>query len=249
MAASAAAGLCALRGSRAARFPRRRYRRRRRGADKARNHSLNRRRSCRSARRHRLHRSPLAGAALRCRTRREYRYIRIAPPFRPPPAARPRSICAGRGGKVAVFSGARLALIGVDDKIGGALALFGHKRPFEAGRKAGAAAPAQPRLLDLVDDPVTALGDQIFGAVPVAPLPGAGEAPIAAAIEIGENAVPVGEHQVLSAAALGSGVSVNVVRPVTGSEPWRPITEPGGGGRSAASASSSASVAGPSRSS
>ena len=45
---------------------------------------------------------------------------------------------------VAVLAGAGLGFVGIDDEIGRtAVALLGHERPFQAGREAGAAAPAQ----------------------------------------------------------------------------------------------------------
>ena len=47
----------------------------------------------------------------------------------------------------------------------------------------------------------------------------------------------------------GSGGSISVVLPVAAIEPCRPMTDPGGGGVPARSASSKASVFGPSRSS
>src|SRR5208283_2740311 len=67
---------------------------------------------------------------------------------------------------VAVLAGARLAFIGIDAEIGRMVALFRHERPFQPGRKAGAAAAAQPGFLDLLDDPVASLEDQLLGAVP-----------------------------------------------------------------------------------
>src|SRR4029077_11861309 len=54
---------------------------------------------------------------------------------------------------VAVLAGAGLALVGIDDEIARALARLRHERPFEPGRKACSAAAAQPRILDLLDDP------------------------------------------------------------------------------------------------
>src|SRR5437667_327135 len=65
---------------------------------------------------------------------------------------------------VAVLAGAGLALVGVDHEIGRPLALLRHERPFEPGRKAGAAAAAQPRFLAFVDDPVAAFEDDFPGA-------------------------------------------------------------------------------------
>src|SRR5215471_770896 len=95
---------------------------------------------------------------------------------------------------VPVFARARLAFIGIDAQISRVAALLRHKGPLQAGRKAGAAAAAQTRVLDLLDDPVAPLEDQILGAVPIAAAPGAGEPPIVAAIKVGEDTVLVGEH-------------------------------------------------------
>lgn len=49
---------------------------------------------------------------------------------------------------------------------------LGHERPLEPGGEAGAAPAPQPALLDLVDDPFWALGDDVGGLVPVAALEG-----------------------------------------------------------------------------
>src|SRR6516165_4648714 len=45
---------------------------------------------------------------------------------------------------IAVFAGAWLTLIGIDDEIGRTVTFLGHERPLHTGRKAGAAASAQP---------------------------------------------------------------------------------------------------------
>ena len=96
---------------------------------------------------------------------------------------------------VAVLAGARLALIGIDDEIAGPVALLRHEGPFEAGRETGAAAAAQPGFLDLVNDPVAALENYLARAVPIAAAPRAGEAPIAVAIEVREDAIAISEHR------------------------------------------------------
>src|SRR5262245_4721550 len=96
---------------------------------------------------------------------------------------------------LAVLAGAGLGFIGVDHEImRPTVGLLGHERPFESGRKAGAAAPAQPRGLHLVDDPIAALLEDGLGAVPGAARAGAREAPIVEAIEILEDAILVREH-------------------------------------------------------
>src|SRR5450432_641809 len=51
--------------------------------------------------------------------------------------------------KLAVLAGPRLGLVGVDDQVD-ELGVLGDERPLHPGRKPGAAAPAQVRLLDLV---------------------------------------------------------------------------------------------------
>ena len=96
---------------------------------------------------------------------------------------------------VAIFAGARLALIGIDDEVGRPVALLRHERPFEPGRETGAAAAAQPGLFDLVDDPVAAFEDHVASAVPIAPTAGAGKPPIAIVVEVGEYPVAVSQHR------------------------------------------------------
>src|ERR1700733_9909513 len=147
---------------------------------------------------------------------------------------------------VAILASAGLALVRVDHQIARPVAFLGHEGPFEAGGKTRPAAPAQARGLDLVHDPVTALADQLLGAVPIAALPGAGQAPIELAVEIGEDAVLVGEHYFLPPA---KDSSLSVVAPPSGAEPWRFFTEPTGGALPDLSASISAAVELPSRSS
>src|SRR5262249_27545151 len=113
--------------------------------------------------------------------------------------------------------------------------LLGHERPFEAGREAGAAATAQVRLLDLVDDGVAAARELALGVVPGAALPGTGEVPIMHPIEILEDAVVVAQHRYSPAPPSSPG------GPPSGAEPWRPICEPIFGFSPRASASRSAS--------
>ncbi len=54
----------------------------------------------------------------------------------------------------AVFAGAGLALIAVDQHILRLVRFFGYERPLHASGEAGTAAPAQVRGFDLVDDVV-----------------------------------------------------------------------------------------------
>src|SRR5262247_4157413 len=96
---------------------------------------------------------------------------------------------------LAVLAGAGLGFIGVDHEImRPTVGLLGHERPFESGWKAGATAPAQPRGLHLVDDPIAALVQDGLGAVPGAARAGALEAPVVEAVEIREDAIFVREH-------------------------------------------------------
>src|ERR1700761_1159729 len=141
---------------------------------------------------------------------------------------------------LAVLAGTGLGLVGVDHEVARpAVGRFlRHERPFQAGRKTRAAAAAQAGGLHLVDDPVTALVDDRLGAVPGATLARAFEAPIMEAVEIGEDAVLVGEHDVrFPSKTLDSAVgrrvsahqviSFNVVGPPIGAENWRPFCGPG----------------------
>src|SRR6202000_370228 len=124
---------------------------------------------------------------------------------------------------LAVFAGARLGLVGVDDEVARTpiLRFLRHEGPLHAGRESSAAAAAQAGGLHLVDDPVAALVDDRLGAVPGATLARTLKAPIMQAVEVFEDAVLVLEHQV---------VSFSVVGPPTGAENWRSICGPGFGG-------------------
>jgi hypothetical protein len=96
---------------------------------------------------------------------------------------------------VAVLAGTRLAFVGIDDEVMRAGAHFlGHERPFETGRKTGAAAAAQAGGLHLFDDPVAALGEQILGAIPIAPGLRALQAEVMDAVEIGKDAIFIAQH-------------------------------------------------------
>ena len=81
---------------------------------------------------------------------------------------------------VAVLAGAGLGFVGIDHEIGGprrigCLGMNDHLRPVG---KSGAAAPAQIRFLDLVDDGIAAPRQQLLGVVPDAALARAGQAPV-----------------------------------------------------------------------
>jgi hypothetical protein len=69
----------------------------------------------------------------------------------------------------AVLEGARLRLVGVADEVLGLVLPLRDEAPLQAGREAGAAAPAQARLLHFVDDRVglhlERLGEPLIAAV------------------------------------------------------------------------------------
>src|SRR5215472_426891 len=95
---------------------------------------------------------------------------------------------------IAVFASAWLALIGIDAKVGRTVALLRHEGPLQASREPGAATATQTRFLDLLDDPIAALKDQFFGAVPIAAALGAGQPPIDPAVEVGKDPITISEH-------------------------------------------------------
>ena len=96
-----------------------------------------------------------------------------------------------------VLAGARLGLVGVDDQEGRpAVGLLGHEGPLEAGGEAGAAPAAEAGVLDLLDDPVGALPHDLLGHLVVAALEGVLEAPILLAVQVGEDAILVGQAAV-----------------------------------------------------
>src|SRR5690606_39278481 len=68
-----------------------------------------------------------------------------------------------------VLTGAGLGFVGVDQKLAGAAvagALLGHEGPFERGGGAGAAPAAQPRCLNLADDPIASGVGEFPGTTP-----------------------------------------------------------------------------------
>src|SRR5262249_928995 len=96
---------------------------------------------------------------------------------------------------LAVLAGAGLGFVGVDHEImRPAVRLLGHERPFESGRKTGPPPSGQSRGLPLVDDPIAALLQDGFGAIPGAARASSLKAPVVEAIEICEDAVLVREH-------------------------------------------------------
>ena len=99
---------------------------------------------------------------------------------------------------LAVLAGAGLGLVGIDEELARTAvidAFLGHEGPFQRGRETGAAAATQARALDLVDDPVATVVDELLGVHPAAARLGAFEAPVAGAVEVGEDAILVSEHQ------------------------------------------------------
>ena len=65
----------------------------------------------------------------------------------------------------AVHVGARIAFVGVaDQKLSPPVRLAGEHLPFPAGREAGAATPAQPRRLDLVNHAPGVAGSSTFAS-------------------------------------------------------------------------------------
>src|SRR5579871_5733 len=96
---------------------------------------------------------------------------------------------------LAVLARAGFGFIGVDHEITRTpVGLLGHERPFESGRKPGAAAAALARGLDLVDDGVPASRQDCLGAVPGAARARGIKRPAVMTVEIFEDAVLVGEH-------------------------------------------------------
>ncbi len=119
---------------------------------------------------------------------------------------------------VAILAGAGLGLVRVHHEImRTAIGLLRHEGPFEAGREARAATTAQTRLLHLVENPVTSLGDDCRRTVPVATLFRGFETPVMEAVKIREYAVLVFQHQLLPPVC-GSPTVVRLVRPPAGSD-------------------------------
>ena len=99
---------------------------------------------------------------------------------------------------VAVFAGAGLALVGVDDEVMRAVADgLRHEGPLHAGREAGAAAATQAGGFHFVNNGIAAAGDDRRRAVPIAARTGAGQTGIMQAVEIGENPVLIAQHRVI----------------------------------------------------
>ena len=96
----------------------------------------------------------------------------------------------------AVFAGARLGLIGIDDEVmRPAIRNLRHKRPFETGRKARAATPTKAGSLHLVDDPITAFVDENLGAIPIAAHLCRLQVSAVKAVKIGEDTIFIRKHR------------------------------------------------------
>ncbi|GJD83145.1 hypothetical protein HPGCJGGD_1008 [Methylobacterium haplocladii] len=99
---------------------------------------------------------------------------------------------------LSVLAGAGLRFVGIDDEIvRPPVRLLRHERPLQAGREAGATAAAQAGALHLVDDPVPTHVEQELGAVPSAALLRRVEIGRVQAVEVGEDAILIGEHGLL----------------------------------------------------
>ena len=90
-----------------------------------------------------------------------------------------------------------LGFVGVDDQeVGPAgLGLLGHEAPLHAGREARAAAPAQADALISSMIGSWPRVEQRLGIVPIAALARRLQVPRLKAVDVGEDAVLVGEHQ------------------------------------------------------
>ncbi len=100
---------------------------------------------------------------------------------------------------LAVLAGAGLRLVCVDDEVMRTTIRFlRHEGPLETGREACAAATAKAGGLHLVDDPVTALFEDLLGAVPVAARHGALQGLVLEAVNIGEDAILISQHNLTS---------------------------------------------------
>src|SRR5690606_12068690 len=72
--------------------------------------------------------------------------------------------------QLAVLEGARLGLVRVDEQVVRLAVVLGHGAPLDAGREAGAAAAAQPALLDHLDDLIAAHAERLLERLVAVPL-------------------------------------------------------------------------------
>src|SRR5262249_994891 len=84
---------------------------------------------------------------------------------------------------LAILASAGLGLVGIDPEImWTAVGLFGHERPFQAGRKSGAAAAALTGSLHFIDNRIAPSVENRLGAVPGTAPPRAIETPVVLAV-------------------------------------------------------------------
>src|SRR5690606_1827496 len=95
---------------------------------------------------------------------------------------------------VTVLAGARLRFVGIGDQIAGPVGLLGHEGPFQTGGESCPATAAQPRGLHLIDDPVAALFQNPGRAIPMAARLRPLQRPVELAVDIGEDAILILEH-------------------------------------------------------
>src|SRR5690606_37920544 len=72
--------------------------------------------------------------------------------------------------QLAVLEGARLGIVRVDEQVVRLAVVLGHEAPLDAGREAGAAAAAQPALLDHLDDLIAAHAERLLERLVAVPL-------------------------------------------------------------------------------
>src|SRR4029077_3979727 len=95
----------------------------------------------------------------------------------------------------AVFAGAGLGLVCVDDEIlRAAIRFLRHELPFQAGQGVGPGALAHARRFYVLDDRIAAFFQKRLGAVPGAARTSACQAPVVLAVDIPEDAIFVSEH-------------------------------------------------------
>src|SRR5208337_4232570 len=112
---------------------------------------------------------------------------------------------------VAVFAGPGLRFVGVHHQIAGTVGLLRHEGPFQAGGETCPAAAAQAGLLHLLNNRVAPARQDRRRVVPVAACPRAFQERIELAVEIGKDAVLIGQH--LAAPARSAAWSTWSARP------------------------------------
>ena len=96
---------------------------------------------------------------------------------------------------LAVFACSRFGFVGIHHQIGWAtVAFLGHERPLEAGWKTRTAAPAQTRILHLLNDPIATLLDQLVGAIPMAARLRAFQRAVVHSVQVGKDTILISEH-------------------------------------------------------